>query len=51
MARCRSQLVIPILDTGSDSTAQQQPQQQQQQQQEEFKTEKSFIVELERTPC
>ena len=30
MARCESQLVIPILETGSESTAQQQPQQQQQ---------------------
>ena len=42
MARCESQLVIPILETGSESTAQQQPQQQQQ-----FKTEKSFMVESE----
>ena len=43
MARCESQLVIPVLGSGSESTAQQQPQQQQQQ----FKTEKSFMVELE----
>ena len=46
VAKCRPQLVIPILHTGSESTAQQQPQQQQQQL--EFKTEKRFIVELER---
>ena len=45
VARCESQLVIPELETGSESTAQQQPQQQQQQQQ--FKTEKRFMVGLE----
>ena len=44
MARCESHLVIPVLETGSESTAQQQPQPQQQQQQ--FKTEKSFTVEF-----
>ena len=43
VARCESQLVMPALETGSESTAQQQSQQQQQQ----FKTEKSFIVEFE----
>ena len=37
MARSESQLVLPLLATGSESTAQQQPQQQQQQQQQ-FKT-------------
>ena len=37
-----SQLVYPMLETGSERTAQQQPQQQQQ-----LKTEKSFMVELE----
>ena len=42
VTRCESQLVIPVLETGSESTAQQQPQQQQQQ----FRTEKSFTVEL-----
>ena len=43
VARCETQLVTPVLETGSESTAQQQQQQQQQ-----FKTEKSFMVELER---
>ena len=43
VTRCESQLVIPVLETGSERTAQQQPQQQQQQ----FKTENSFIAELE----
>ena len=43
VARCESQLVIPVLETGSESTAQQKPQQRQQQ----FKTEKNFMVELE----
>ena len=44
VARCESQLVIPVLSSESESTAQQQPRQEQQQQ---FKTEKSFMVELE----
>ena len=43
VARCESQLVIPVLETRSESTAQQQAQQQQQQ----FKTDKGFMVELE----
>ena len=42
VARCESPLVISVLYTGNESTAQQQPPQQQQ-----FKTEKSFMVELE----
>ena len=42
VARCESQLIIPVLETGNESTSQQQPQQQQQ-----LKTEKSFMVELE----
>ena len=46
MARCESQLVIPVLETGSESTAQQQPQPPPQQEQQ-FKTEKRFMVELE----
>ena len=41
MARCESQLVVPVLQTGSESTAQQQTQQQQ------FKMEKKILVELE----
>ena len=36
VARSQSKLVLPLLETGSESTAQQQPQKQQQQQ---FKTE------------
>ena len=43
MARCGSPLVILVLETGNESTAQQQPPQQRQQ----FKTEKSFMVGLE----
>ena len=43
MARCELQLLIPVLKTGSESTAQQQPQKQQQQ----FQTEKRFMVEFE----
>ena len=46
VARCETQIVIPVLETGSESTGQQQtpppPQQQQQ-----FKTEKSYMVESE----
>ena len=42
VARCESQLEIPVVETGNESIAQQQPRQQQQ-----FKTEKSFMVELE----
>ena len=41
VARCESQLVIPVLETGSESTAQQQPRQQQQQQ---FKTLENGMV-------
>ena len=41
VARCESQLVIPVLETGSESTAQQQPQEQQQQ---HFKTEENWMV-------
>ena len=40
MVRCGSQLVIPLRETGSDSTAQQQPQEQQQQ----FRTEENWMV-------
>ena len=47
VARSESQLVIPVLETGSESAAQQQPQPQPQQQQQQFKTEKRFMVELE----
>ena len=48
VARCESQLVIPVLETGSESIAQQQPQQQpQRQQQQQFKMEKSCMVEIE----
>ena len=36
VARCESQLVIPVLETGSESTAQQK------QQQQHFKTEKGL---------
>ena len=41
VARSESQLVLPLLETGSESTAQ-QPQEQQQQQQ--FKTEEHWMV-------
>ena len=40
VTRCKSQLVIPLLETGSESTAQQQPQEQQQQ----FETEENGMV-------
>ena len=40
MARCESQLVIPVLETGTESTAQQQPQEQQQQ----FETKEKWMV-------
>ena len=41
VARCKSQLVIPLLETGSESTEQQQPQEQLQQQ---FEIEKNWMV-------
>ena len=41
-ARRESQLVVPVLETGNESTAQQQPPQQQQ-----FKKKISFMVDLE----
>ena len=40
MARCESQLAIPVLETGSKSTAQQQPQEQQQQ----FQAKENWMV-------
>ena len=40
VARCETQLVIPLLETRSESTAQQQSQEQQQQ----FETEKNWMV-------
>ena len=40
VARCESQLLIPLLETGSENTAQQQPQEQQQQ----FETEEHWMV-------
>ena len=42
VARCESQLVVPVLEAGNESNAQQQPQQLLQ-----FKTEKSLQVEVE----
>ena len=51
VARSESQIVLPLLATGSDSTAQQQPQQQPPPQQQQFKTEVVVVrrdeVELE----
>ena len=44
MARCKSQLVITLLETGSESTAQQQLQEQQHQQQQQFETEENGMV-------
>ena len=45
VAMCESQLVIPLLETGSENTAQQQPQQPQQpQQQRQFETEENGMV-------
>ena len=45
VARSESKLVIPLLETGSESTAQQQQQQQQQQrQQQHFETGENWMV-------
>ena len=41
VARSESELVLPLLETGSETTAQQKPPQQQQKQQ--FKTEKHWM--------
>ena len=44
MARSGSQLVIPLLETGRESTTQPKPPPQKQEQQQQFKTEENWTV-------